>query len=110
MRLGVASFVKCGEVWTFAGGPDYTGKPRPANVVQDDAFNATATITIIIPSSRTSFDAPPLRVQIEPSDRNRLRVPSQLMIDKITTVVEDQVGAPHWIVSRVRIDLSRQMA
>jgi mRNA interferase MazF len=25
-----------GEIWTVAGGGDYTGKPRPALILQDD--------------------------------------------------------------------------
>ena len=74
-----------GEVWTVAGGPDYAGKPRPAVIVQDDAFNATASITII-PFTSHIVDAPLLRLPVESSDRNGLRTASQLMIDKITTV------------------------
>ena len=74
-----------GEVWTVAGGPDYARKPRPAIIVQDDAFNATASITII-PFTSHIVDAPLLRLPIEPSDPNGLRAASQLMIDKITTV------------------------
>ena len=35
-----------GEVWTVAGGGNYTGKPRTAVIVQDDSFDATASITI----------------------------------------------------------------
>lgn len=77
--------MKRGEVWTVAGGPDYAGKPRPAVILQDDAFDATASITIC-PFTTHSVDAPLVRLPIEPSDHNGLRVPSQLMIDKITTV------------------------
>jgi mRNA interferase MazF len=77
--------VKRGEVWTVAGGPDYAGKPRPAVVLQDDAFDATASITIC-PFTSHAVDAPLLRLPIEPSERNGLRSSSQLMIDKITTV------------------------
>ncbi|NUR53824.1 MAG: type II toxin-antitoxin system PemK/MazF family toxin [Acidobacteria bacterium] len=77
--------MKRGEVWTVAGGPDYAGKPRPAVIVQDDAFNATASITII-PFTSHIVDAPLLRLPVEASDRNGLRAASQLMIDKIRTV------------------------
>ena len=77
--------MKRGEVWTVAGGPDYAGKPRPAVIVQDDAFNATASITII-PFTSQIVDAPLLRLPVEASDRNGLRAASQLMIDKIRTV------------------------
>ncbi len=27
-----------GEIWTAAGGGDYTGKLRPVVIIQDDAF------------------------------------------------------------------------
>ena len=77
--------MKRGDVWTVAGGPDYAGKPRPAVVLQDDAFDATASITIC-PFTTHTVDAPLVRLPIEPSGRNGLRGASQLMIDKITTV------------------------
>ena len=72
-------------MWTVAGGPDYAGKPRPAVILQDDAFDATGSITIC-PVSSYLVDAPLVRLPIDPSDQNGLRVPSQLMVDKITTV------------------------
>lgn len=87
--------MKRGEIWTVAGGPDYAGKPRPALILQDDAFDATASITIC-PFTTHVVDAPLMRLSIEPSVRNGLRAASQLMIDKITTVsktkLESDVG------------------
>ena len=87
--------MKRGEVWTVSGGPDYAGKPRPAVIVQDDAFDATASITIC-PFTTHVAAAPLLRLNIEPSPENGLRTASQLMIDKITTVsknkLESRVG------------------
>ena len=87
--------MKRGEVWTVSGGPDYAGKPRPAVIVQDDAFDATASITIC-PFTTHVAAAPLLRLKIEPSAGNGLRTASQLMIDKITTVsknkLESRVG------------------
>ena len=35
-----------GEIWTAAGGKDYAGKPRPVVIMQDDRFDATASITV----------------------------------------------------------------
>jgi len=81
----MAGGVKRGEVWTVSGGPDYAGKPRPAVILQDDAFDATASVTIC-PFTTHAVDAPLVRLPIEPSERNGLRVASQLMVDKITTV------------------------
>ena len=82
--------MKRGDVWTVAGGPDYAGKPRPAVILQDDAFDATASITIC-PFTTHSVDAPLVRLPIDPSERNGLRAASQLMIDKITTVSKSKV-------------------
>ena len=87
--------MKRGDVWTVAGGADYAGKPRPAIILQDDVFDATASVTIG-PFTTHAVDAPLMRLPIDPSERNGLRTPSQLMIDKITTVsknkLESRVG------------------
>lgn len=87
--------MKRGEIWTVAGGADYVGKRRPAVILQDDAFDGTVSVTIC-PFTTHGVDAPLMRLSIEPSDENGLRAPSQLMIDKITTIskkkLEDLVG------------------
>jgi mRNA interferase MazF len=80
-----------GDVWTVSGGADYTGKPRPAVILQDDAFDATSSVTLC-PFSSYALDAPLLRLPIEPSKQNGLRANSQLMIDKITTVARTKLG------------------
>ena len=74
----------------MAGGPDYAGKPRPAVIVQDDVFDATASITIC-PFTTHTTAAPLLRLPVEPSEQNGLRTASQLMIDKITTVAKTKL-------------------
>ena len=87
--------MKRGEIWTVSGGPDYSGKPRPAVILQDDAFDATASITVC-PLTTYQIDAPLIRLAVEPSERNGLRSTSHAMIDKITTVskkkLEQHVG------------------
>ena len=88
----MASGVKRGEIWTVAGGADYAAKPRPAVVLQDDAFDATASITIC-PFTTHAIDAPLMRLPIEPSERNGLRTISHLMIDKTTTVSKRKLEA-----------------
>lgn len=77
--------MKHGEIWTVAGRSDYAGKPLPAVILQDDTFDATASITIC-PFTTHAVDAPLMRLPIEPSDRNGLRSANYVMIDKITTV------------------------
>jgi mRNA interferase MazF len=84
--------MKRGEIWTVAGGPDYTGKPRPAVILQDDAFDATRSVTVC-PVTSAATDVPAMRPTIEPSDENGLRVTSRLMVDKITTLSRTKVQA-----------------
>ena len=83
--------MKRGEVWTAAGGKDYAGKPRPVVIVQDDRFDATASITIC-PFTSDPTDAPLLRLVVAPSDLNGLRSTSRLMVDKIMTVAREKLG------------------
>lgn len=80
-----------GEIWTVAGGAGYAGKPRPAVVIQDDGFDAIASVTICILTS-IETDAPLIRLPVEPSERNGLRTISRLMVDKIVTVPRSKVG------------------
>jgi mRNA interferase MazF len=83
--------MKRGEIWTVAGGGAFTGKPRPCVVVQDDAFEATQSITVCAFTSDPT-EAPIFRILIEPDERNGLGGPSSLMVDKITTVPKDRIG------------------
>lgn len=79
-----------GEVWTVSGGKDHAGKPRPVVIVQDDAFDATDSITICAFTTDPT-EAPLFRLAVEPNERNGLRSPSRLMVDKITTVPKSKV-------------------
>ncbi|MCJ2068085.1 type II toxin-antitoxin system PemK/MazF family toxin [Methylobacterium sp. J-030] len=80
-----------GAIWTVAGGKTYAWKPPPAVVVQDDSFDATDSITICAFTSNEQ-DAPLFRIPIHPTERNGLRAPSRLMVDKITTVPKTKSG------------------
>ncbi|HIY67107.1 MAG TPA: type II toxin-antitoxin system PemK/MazF family toxin, partial [Candidatus Agrococcus pullicola] len=73
-----------GELWTVAGGA-YASKPRPALIVQDDAYGATDSVTVA-PLTSTRIDAPLLRIQIASSELSGLEEDSSVMIDKLTTV------------------------
>ena len=83
--------MKRGEIWTLAGGKDYAGKPRPVVILQDDRFDATASV-IICAFTTNPTDAPMFRLAVEPSETNGLRVSSRLMVDKITTVSRTKIG------------------
>ena len=69
------------------------GKPRPALVVQADAFADLAGLTVL-PITGTLLDAPLLRVEVEPSAANGLAKRSQVMVDKPQTPPRSKVGAP----------------
>ena len=84
-----------GEIWTAAGGKDYAGKPRPVVIVQDNAFDATESVTICAFTTDPT-EAPLFRIEIAQSPTNGLERESRLMIDKITTMprvkLKRQVG------------------
>lgn len=82
--------MKRAEIWTVAGGPDYTGKPRPAVILQDDAFEGTASITVC-PFTTHLVDAPLIRLAVDPTRQNGLTVVSHVMVDKITTVAKSKL-------------------
>jgi mRNA interferase MazF len=84
--------MKRGDVWTVAGGKDYAGKARPVVILQDDSFDGTESITVCA-FTTDDTDAPLFRLAVEPNQRNGLRVPCRLMVDKVTTVPKSKVGA-----------------
>ena len=83
--------MKRGDIWTVSGGKSYAGKPRPAVIVQDDSFSAADSITLCA-FTTDKTDAPLFRLKIEPNERNGLRAPCRLMVDKITTVPKSKIG------------------
>ena len=82
--------MKRGEIWTVSGA-GYAGKPRPAVIVQDDRFDATASVTICVFTSNET-DAPLLRLPVAASESNGLHTVSRMMVDKITTVSRARLG------------------
>ena len=82
--------MKRGDLVTMAVGGDY-GKPRPALVIQADAFAALPSVTVL----RLSSDVIPanlMRLTVEPSPENGLRLRSQIMIDKAVSVPREKIG------------------
>ena len=80
-----------GEIYTAAARDAYSGKPRPVLIVQDDRFDATASVTVC-PFTTNPVDAPLIRIPVEPTDTNGLDRPSNLMVDKITTMPRSGLG------------------
>lgn len=77
--------VRRGDIYTAAARGAYIGKPRPVVVVQDDRFNATASVTVV-PFTTSNVEAPLLRISVQPSAATGLITICRLMIDKVTTV------------------------
>ena len=65
------------EVWTAAGASDYAGKPRPAVILQDDAFEGTASMTVC-PLTTHLVDAPLIRLpdRAHETERTQSRQPT----------------------------------
>lgn len=83
--------MKRGEIWSVSGGSRYTGKPRPAVIVQDNNFAQTSSVTLCA-FTTDATDAPLLRLAIEPSSTNNLKSPCRIMVDKIATVPKSRLG------------------
>jgi mRNA interferase MazF len=80
-----------GAIYIAAARGPFTRKPRPVVILQDDRFDATASITIC-PFTTNPVEAPLIRLPIDPSEENGLDQPSQLMIDKVTTMPRSSLG------------------
>lgn len=84
-----------GDIHTAAARGAYTGKPRPVVIIQDDRFDATTSVTIC-PLTTNPVEAPLTRIAVEPTVGTGIELPSQIMVDKITTMpranVRDHLG------------------
>ena len=89
--------MKRGEIWTLAGGSDYTGKPRPVVILQDDIFDFLDSITVC-PLTGDPVEAV-FRVPVQPSPDNSLDTPSWLMADKVATVRKSRLGRQLGVLS-----------
>lgn len=74
-------------------GGEFTGKPRPAVIIQSDLFSGLDSVSVC-PLSSLAMDAQVLRLAIQPSDTLKLAGESWVMVDKITTVRRSRVGPP----------------
>ena len=70
----------------------YTGKPRPALVVQANAFNPTHASVTVCPITSAWVDAPLFRVSVPPGDRTGLKSASQVMVDKVVSVPRSSIA------------------
>ena len=80
-----------GEIWTASAGSGYVGKPRPVVIVQDDRFDATASV-VVCAFTTDPTDAPLIRLLVEADEVTGIRGSSRLMVDKITTIPRSKLG------------------
>jgi mRNA interferase MazF len=80
-----------GDVVTVAATGDY-GKPRPAVIVQTDALPAEHASVVVCQMTSECSGEPDFRVTIEPTEKNGLRVRSQVMADKPVTIRRERIG------------------
>jgi|ERR1700728_3766946 mRNA interferase MazF len=80
-----------GDVVIVAATGDY-GKPRPAVIVQTDAFPQTHASVVLCQLTSEIVEAPDFRVTIDPTEANGLRARSQIMADKPVTVQRARIG------------------
>jgi len=83
--------VNRGEIWTASAGSGYVGKPRPVVIVQDDRFDATASVTVCAFTTDLT-DAPLIRLLVEADEVTGIRESSRLMVDKVTTIPRSKLG------------------
>jgi mRNA interferase MazF len=79
-----------GDLVTVAATGDY-GKPRPAVIVQSDAFPESHASVVVCQLTSDLVNAPDFRVTIEPKPENGLRLTSQVMADKPVTIRRERV-------------------
>lgn len=85
--------MKRGAIVVVAARGAYTGKPRPAVVVQSDLFNPTHASVTVCPITSDCVDAPLIRLTLPPGSRTGLKVVSQVMIDKLVSVPRGAISA-----------------
>ena len=93
-----------GDIVVVAFSGDY-GKPRPALVIQNDAFEQLPSLTVL-PLTSDLHPAPLIRINISPSADNGLERHSHVMVDKTTTVPRSKIGRQ---IGRLEPETMRQV-
>ncbi len=83
--------MKRGDLVTVVSSGDY-GKPRPALIVQVDLYAKHPSLTVL-PLTSDLYDMPSLRITVEPGEGTGLRLRSQVMVDKATTIPRAKAGS-----------------
>src|SRR3546814_5026557 len=83
--------VKRGDIVSVSLQGDY-GKPRPALIVQSNLLAELESL-VICPITSAVRDAA-FRITVEPDNANGLRVLSQVMVDKLSTLPRSKISKP----------------
>ena len=86
----MATFVQDGRYVDYTPG---SAVSAGAVVVQADRWLQAHPSVTLCPLTSTLMEAPLVRIAVEPSPRNGLRQPAQLMVDKLFTVPMEALGA-----------------
>jgi mRNA interferase MazF len=84
--------VKRGDLVTVAAKGHYSGKPRPALIIQADLFAELQSVTVCLLTSHL-VEAPLIRLTVEPNADNGLDKVCQVEIDKLVTVPRVRIGS-----------------
>jgi mRNA interferase MazF len=85
--------VRRGDVAIVSAAGDY-GKPRPAVVVQSNLLTQAGLNSVIVCLLTSQVGAaPPFRVEVEPAAGNGLKIPSQIMVEKVVTVRASRIAS-----------------
>ena len=80
-----------GDIAIVAAPGDY-GKPRPALVLQSDLFQETGSVVVALVTTDQRPQAPLFRKRIAPTDENGMRLPSDVMLDKLVSVPRTKIS------------------
>ena len=92
-----------GLIVTVAATGVYSGKPRPAVVVQATRWLQGHPSVTLCPLTSTLLDAPLVRIPVSPNPRNGLKKASQLMADKLFTMPTTSIGAVVGVLAPERL-------
>lgn len=79
-----------GEIWTVAGGGAYSGKP-PVVILHNESYRDYDSL-VVCPFTTDPTSGGLLRIPVEPSITNGLRVHCTLMVDKLSAVPRSRLG------------------
>ncbi|YCI05533.1 type II toxin-antitoxin system PemK/MazF family toxin [Ensifer sp. D2-11] len=95
--------IKRGSIYTMAAKGAYTGKPRPAIIIQNDEIPFDSVV--VVPTTTTWVDAPWFRIEIDPTEANGLTERCYAMSDKIVTIPKANLGKKLGALDEIPIKL-----